>query len=84
MYRILSTLDPYLGALTCKSEANPILLCSQAGEAPNGTSFVVTRDADPSLDATCLIVGRVKAGMDVVEVRERDTLTLTGPLSVQR
>mmetsp|Transcript_26657 Transcript_26657/g.58131 ORF Transcript_26657/g.58131 Transcript_26657/m.58131 type:complete len:407 (-) Transcript_26657:1429-2649(-) len=40
---------------------------NQIGEAPNGTSFMITRGAAPALDATNLVVGRVVSGMDVVE-----------------
>ena len=39
----------------------------QAGEAPNGTGFIITRTAAPQLDSTNLVIGRVIQGMDVVE-----------------
>ncbi|GAX79772.1 hypothetical protein CEUSTIGMA_g7212.t1 [Chlamydomonas eustigma] len=39
----------------------------QAGEAPNGTGFVITRGSAPDLDKTNLVVGRLVEGMDVVE-----------------
>jgi peptidyl-prolyl cis-trans isomerase B (cyclophilin B) len=44
-----------------------VTLKEQAGEAPNGTSFMITTAAAPELDATNLIVGRVVQGMDVVQ-----------------
>ncbi|KAG1674603.1 hypothetical protein FOA52_001852 [Chlamydomonas sp. UWO 241] len=39
----------------------------QAGEAPNGTAFVITRGPAPDLDRTNLVVGKVVEGMDLVE-----------------
>ena len=39
----------------------------QAGAAPNGTGFMITRASEPFLDEINLIVGRVTEGMDVVE-----------------
>ena len=39
----------------------------QAGEAPNGTGFVITRGPAPALDKTNLVIGHVVEGMDVVE-----------------
>ena len=44
-----------------------LLLQLQAGEAPNGTGFVITRGPAPDLDQTNLVIGRVVQGMDVVE-----------------
>ncbi|KAF5834833.1 hypothetical protein DUNSADRAFT_8373 [Dunaliella salina] len=44
-----------------------VTVAEQAGEAPNATGFTILRSADQALDATNLIVGRVVAGMDVVE-----------------
>jgi cyclophilin family peptidyl-prolyl cis-trans isomerase len=44
---------------------------SQAGEAPNGTGFVITTAPAPALDATHLVVGRVVEGMDVVAAIQR-------------
>lgn len=37
------------------------------GEYPNGTAFAITTQAEPSLDATNLVVGRVVEGQDVVK-----------------
>lgn len=39
----------------------------QAGEAPNGTTFVITRGPDSALDSNHLIVGRVVKGFEVVD-----------------
>jgi peptidyl-prolyl cis-trans isomerase B (cyclophilin B) len=39
----------------------------QAGEAPNGTGFVITRGPAPNLDKTNLVVGRLVEGMELVE-----------------
>eukprot|EP00955_Chlamydomonas_euryale_P095247 364925-Chlamydomonas_euryale.AAC.5 len=44
-----------------------VTIQNQAGEAPNGTSFMITRTSAPDLDRTNLVVGRVVEGMDVVE-----------------
>jgi peptidyl-prolyl cis-trans isomerase B (cyclophilin B) len=32
----------------------------QAGEAPNGTAFVITRGPAPDLDSTNLVIGKVR------------------------
>ena len=37
------------------------------GDVPNGSAFTVTTRAEPSLDTTSLVVGRVVEGQDVVE-----------------
>jgi peptidyl-prolyl cis-trans isomerase B (cyclophilin B) len=37
------------------------------GEAPNGTGFTITLNAEPTLDATNLVVGRVVEGLEVVQ-----------------
>jgi peptidyl-prolyl cis-trans isomerase B (cyclophilin B) len=39
-----------------------VTLKEQAGEAPNGTSFMITTGPTPQLDATNLIVGKVSYG----------------------
>ena len=39
----------------------------QAGEAPNGTGFMITRGPAPQLDRLNLVIGRVVEGMDIVE-----------------
>ena len=39
----------------------------QTGAVPNGSGFVITTAAQPALDATNLVVGRVVKGFDVVE-----------------
>ena len=39
----------------------------QTGAVPNGSGFVITTAAQPALDATNLVVGRVVRGFDVVE-----------------
>jgi cyclophilin family peptidyl-prolyl cis-trans isomerase len=39
-----------------------VTLKEQAGEAPNGTQFMITTGPTPELDATNLIVGKVCAG----------------------
>lgn len=39
----------------------------QAGEAPNGTGFVITRGPAPQLDRVNLVIGHVVEGMDIVE-----------------
>lgn len=44
-----------------------ITVALQAGEAPNGTSFTITRTPAPQLDATSLVIGRVVKGMDVID-----------------
>eukprot|EP00879_Flechtneria_rotunda_P028958 GHRR01031200.1.p1 GENE.GHRR01031200.1~~GHRR01031200.1.p1 ORF type:complete len:201 (+),score=53.25 GHRR01031200.1:240-842(+) len=44
-----------------------VTLKEQAGEAPNGTSFVITTGPTPDLDRTNLIVGRVVQGAAVVQ-----------------
>lgn len=44
-----------------------VTLKEQAGEAPNGTAFMITTAASPALDRTNLVVGRVVEGMDVVQ-----------------
>ncbi len=44
-----------------------LLFQLQAGEAPNGTGFMITRAAASDLDKTNLIIGRVSQGIDVVE-----------------
>jgi cyclophilin family peptidyl-prolyl cis-trans isomerase len=44
-----------------------VTLKEQAGEAPNGTQFMITTGPAPELDATNLIVGKVRhmqAGLD--------------------
>lgn len=38
-----------------------VTLKEQAGEAPNGTQFMITTGPTPELDATNLIVGKVCA-----------------------
>jgi cyclophilin family peptidyl-prolyl cis-trans isomerase len=40
-----------------------VTLKEQAGEAPNGTSFMITTGPTPELDATNLIVGKVSSCM---------------------
>ncbi|WIA33093.1 hypothetical protein OEZ86_006247 [Tetradesmus obliquus] len=44
-----------------------VTLKSQAGEAPNGTSFMITTGPTPELDKTNLVIGRVVGGFDVVQ-----------------
>lgn len=39
-----------------------VTLKEQAGEAPNGSSFMITTAPTPELDATNLIVGQVGSG----------------------
>lgn len=43
-----------------------VTVLEQAGEAPNGTGFVITTAPCPQLDATNLVVGHVLEGMDVI------------------
>jgi cyclophilin family peptidyl-prolyl cis-trans isomerase len=40
---------------------------NQAGEAPNGTAFVITRGPAPELDTTNLVVARVVGGFETLE-----------------
>ncbi|KAK9835083.1 hypothetical protein WJX84_011413, partial [Apatococcus fuscideae] len=40
---------------------------SLGGSRPNGTSFAITLQSAPELDRTNLVVGRVVAGMDVIQ-----------------
>lgn len=44
-----------------------VTIQEQAGEAPNGSGFMITTAPAPQLDATNLVVGRVVGGFDVVE-----------------
>lgn len=44
-----------------------VTLKEQAGEAPNGTQFMITTGPAPELDATNLIIGKVRHKQGLIE-----------------
>lgn len=46
-----------------------VTLKEQAGEAPNGTQFMITTGPAPELDATNLIIGQVRHRQGLIEAK---------------